>query len=93
MLHHIVCFQVPDPVQAEELVHRLRALPGLIGEIRTYEVGLDVSRGDNSYDVALYSTFADADALERYRDHHAHQAVLRVVAEVTTGRIVVDWLD
>jgi len=93
VLHHIVLFQVPDPVQRQELVRRLQALPGLIPEIGAYEVGLDVSRGDNSYDVGLYSTFADAEALERYRVHHAHQAVLQLVAEVSAHRIVVVWLD
>jgi hypothetical protein len=93
VLHHVVLFQVPDPLQREELVRRLQALPGLIPEIEGYEVGLDVSRADNSYDVGLYSTFADAEALERYRVHHAHQAVLQLIGEISPQRIVTDWID
>lgn len=92
MLHHVVCLQVPDPVQAEELVRRLEALPGLIPGIRSYEVGLDVVGGPSSYDVGLHSTFDDVDALERYREHHAHLAVVQLIQEVSTGRVVVDWL-
>ena len=93
VLHHVVCLQVPDPVQAEELANRLRALPGLIPEIRTYDVGVDVGRGPSSYEVGLHSTFDDVDGLERYRVHHAHQAVVQLVGEVSTARVVVDWLD
>jgi hypothetical protein len=33
------------------------------------------------------------DALERYREHHAHQAVLKFIAEVSTERVAVDWFD
>lgn len=93
MLHHVVCIQVPDPVQAEEVVNRLKALPGLIPEIRTYEVGLDVVKGPTSYEVGLHSTFDDVEALERYRVHHAHQAVVKLIEEVGTGRVAADWWD
>ena len=93
MLHHIVSIQIPDPLQAEEVVRRLQALPGLIPEIVTYEVGLDVVAGPTSYQVGLHSTFEDVDALERYRAHHAHQAVVQLIEEVSTNRVAVDWLD
>lgn len=93
MLHHVVCLQVPDPVQAEELANRIHALAGLIPEIRAYEVGVDVVGGPTSYQVGLHSTFDDVEALERYRAHHAHQAVLQLIAEVSTHRVAVDWFD
>jgi hypothetical protein len=93
VLHHVVLFQVPDPLQREELVRRLQALPGLIPEIETYEVGVDVSRGETSYDVGLYSTFADSEALEVYRAHHAHQAILQLIGDISPHRIVTDWRD
>lgn len=93
MLHHIVAIQVPDPLQAEEVVRRLQALPGLIPEIITYEVGVDVVGGATSYQLGLHSTFADVEALDAYRVHHAHQAVVRLIEEVGTGRVAVDWLD
>jgi hypothetical protein len=91
VLHHVVCLRVPDPVQAEELANRLKSLPGLIPEIRSYEAGTDVVHGANSWDVGLWSTFDDVDALERYRAHPAHQAVLQLIAEVSTDRVAVDW--
>lgn len=93
VLHHIVAIQVPDPLQAEELVRRLQALPGLIDEIVTYEVGVDVVGGPTSYQVGLHSTFADVEALEAYRVHHAHQAVVQLIGEVSTHRVAVDWFD
>ncbi len=93
MLHHVVCLRVPDPVQAEELANRLNALPGLIPEIVTYTAGTDVVHSPVSYEVGLHSTFDDVDALERYREHPAHQAVLQLIAEVSTERVAVDWFD
>jgi hypothetical protein len=93
VLHHVVCLRVPDPVQAEELALRLNALAGLIPDIRSYTAGVDVVRSANSYEVGLHSTFDDVEALERYREHHAHQAVLQFIAEVSTERVAVDWFD
>ena len=46
-----------------------------------------------SYEVGLHSTFDDVDALERYREHPAHQAVLQLIAEVSTERVAVDWFE
>jgi hypothetical protein len=93
VLHHVVCLRVPDPVQAEELAQRLNALSGLIPDIRSYTAGVDVVHTGVSYDVGLHSTFDDVDALERYREHPAHQAVLTLIAEVSTERVAVDWFD
>lgn len=93
MLHHVVCLRVPDPVQAEELARRLNALVGLIPEIRSSTAGVDVVRSAASYEVGLHSVFDDVDALERYRAHPAHQAVLKLIAEVSTERVAVDWFD
>ncbi|MEQ1747574.1 MAG: Dabb family protein, partial [Saprospiraceae bacterium] len=53
-------------------------------EIVTYEVGVDVVAGPTSYQVGLHSTFADVEALEAYRVHHAHQAVVQLIGEVST---------
>lgn len=93
MLHHVVCLRVPDPVQAEELASRLNALKDLIPEIRSYTAGVDVVGTPVSYEVGLHSTFDDVDGLEAYRAHPAHQAVLGLIAEVSTERVAVDWFD
>ena len=93
VLHHVVCLQVPDPVQAEELARRIQALDGVIPEIREFQVGVDVVGGPTSYQVGLHSTFDDVEALERYRVHHAHQAVVQLIQEVSTARVSCDWYD
>ena len=92
MLAHAVLIKLGDPAaDPDRLVAALRALPGQIPEIRTYQVGPDVSGAGNAYDVGLYSTFDDQDALERYRVHPAHQEVVALLAEISTDRVVVDW--
>jgi Stress responsive A/B Barrel Domain len=93
LLHHVVCLRVPDPVQAEELANRLNALAELIPVIRSYTAGVDVVDTPVSYEVGLHSTFDDVEALEVYRAHPAHQAVLQLIAEVSTERVAVDWFD
>jgi len=69
----------------------LEALKDKVPSIITIEVGIDFSSTDASADVVLYSTFADNDALQAYKAHPEHQAVLPMMAKVTSGRKVVDY--
>ena len=67
MLRHVVLIRVTDPdAHADELVARLMALPSQIPEIHEYDAGRDVSGAPNSFDVGLWSSFDDSEALERY---------------------------
>ncbi|MCC5833656.1 MAG: Dabb family protein [Opitutales bacterium] len=100
MLKHIVFFRMKaeadnragDQNQAL-LKERLEALPATIKEIRSFEVGDDVSRSPASWDLALYSAFDSTEDLEAYRVHPDHQAVVELVGRVTSERAVVDYWD
>ena len=69
----------------------LGALPGRIPEIRGYEFGRDVVRSDRSYDFALVSEFTDLEALDRYRVHPDHQAVVQKLAAACSSILAVDF--
>ncbi|GAA3300976.1 Dabb family protein [Streptomyces cinereospinus] len=57
-----------------EGVAAFRALDGKVPEIRSWELGWNVSDRPDAYDFALNSSFDDPEALRRYVQHPEHQA-------------------
>lgn len=97
MLKHLVFFRIAPgagdkAAVAAEVKRRLDALPPLIQEVRDWEVGIDLSGTGSSFDLALYTSFDDREALERYRVHPEHQKVVAYIQSVTSERAVVDYL-
>lgn len=78
-------------LHAEQIAERLTALVPVIDEIDALEVGRNVANPATNWDVALVSEFADAEALERYQVHPAHQEVAAFVRTVVADRAVVDY--
>ena len=87
MLIHIVCWKYkPDTDSGMRDKHRarLRALPSLIPNIVSFDVGEDILHLERSFDTGLVVHFPDRDALDHYNDHPEHQKVVaigRVIAE------------
>ncbi len=75
----------------EYIKEKLLALTGVIPEIKSFEVGFDIGKGDMAYDMALVCEFDDMDALERYKVHPEHVKVSNYVVKVRTHRAVVDY--
>jgi hypothetical protein len=99
MLVHLVFFRFKESAQgrtAEEnailLESQLKALPAKIPEIRSLQAGRNLIEGDGQFHLGLYTTFDDAEALERYRMHPAHQKVIQFILETTEARSAVDFL-
>lgn len=100
MVRHLVFFRLKDEALGQpkaqlmaEVVRRLQGLPPLIADIRELQVGADFLHSPASWDVGLYTVFADREALERYRVHPEHQKVVAYIAQVVAERAVVDWED
>jgi len=94
MIKHVVLFKFkPNSSEARfcELENRLKALPGLIPEIKSYEFGLDVMRTGRSYDFALVSAFEDIESLNRYQTHPAHVEVIGIVNELFDQIVAADF--
>ena len=99
MVRHIVVWKFRDfaegATRAENLKRAkalLKMLKGRIPAIRRFEVGIDVSQSDQSYDLVLNSEFADTRSLEEYRVHPDHLRVVEFLRKVHEGRVVVDYL-
>ena len=96
MLRHIVIFKYRSGVDRDDprvadVYARLARLPGQIPEVLAWEQGYNVSGRDIAYDLALYSSFENQEALQRYSDHPAHRAVVELLREICTWHIV-DYL-
>ena len=78
-------------LHAEQIEEGLLGLRAVIDEIEHLEIGRNVVSPQTNWDVALVSQFADADALERYQVHPAHQEVAAFVRSVVAERACVDY--
>lgn len=96
MLTHIVCWkykpEIDDAVREEHRT-RLRSLVGQISEIADFRVGADILHLDRSFDTGLASTFADAEALDRYTDHPKHQKVAAFGKQIAESVVSVDFVS
>lgn len=94
MFVHIVFFKfVPEDKEKNigKVMHELKALVEQIGEIKTYEVGQNLKKGDEEFDLALYSTFENEESYRTYAAHPSHQQVLSNILMVTSERKAVDY--
>jgi hypothetical protein len=90
---HIVLLTLADGApagRAEEIVAALRALPGRIPELRSYQVGVDLGISEGNATVAVVADTEDRAGWEAYRDHPDHQRVItELIAPVLAARTAV----
>jgi len=98
MIRHIVCWRFLSSAGGagkEENLGKARtlleSLRGKIPEIRSLEVGINLTVSDASYDLALCGTFDSVAALESYQRHPDHLAVVAFLRAVQSAKIVVDY--
>jgi hypothetical protein len=96
MLIHIVCWKYrPEagPDRREEHRSQLDALPSLIPDIESFQVGADILHLERSFDTGLVATFKDRDALDSYTCHPEHQLVAAFGKEISERVVSVDFLS
>lgn len=93
MITHVVMYRFGDrsPEHLAVCKAKLDSLPSVIDAIESFAVGVDVLHGAVSWDVVIVSTFADLEALERYRVHPAHEDVAAYLRDAATDRASVDF--
>ena len=94
MLIHIVCWKYkPDTDAGKRDEHRakLKALPSMISNIISFDVGEDILHLDRSFDTGLVAHFPDREALDYYSDHPEHQKVVAFGREITERVVSVDF--
>jgi hypothetical protein len=97
-LRHIVAWTLKSDDAAERrsdaegVRSRLLALDGVVGSIRSIDVIIDEVHERTTNSVAVIADFDDADGLEEYIVHPAHQEAatwIRTVVD-TDSRVAVD---
>ena len=94
MLKHVVMFKFKKEtieIQKVNVAKALKELPGLIPEIRGFEVGNDVLHSERSYDMVLISVFENLDSMQRYQVHPAHQEVVVTLKKICDSILAVDF--
>lgn len=98
MIKHIVMWKVREsgeqgagPVNALRVKRALEALNGRIPGMLKLEVGIGFSGDEGSSEIVLYSEFATKQALEDYKVHPTHVAVIPIVRSVCSDRRFVDY--
>jgi hypothetical protein len=98
MVKHIVFWNVAeahDGMNKSQIIEKMQemivGMKQTVSVIREIEVGTDFNGSDAAYDVALYSSFDDRNALDEYQRHPDHEKVKAFVGAVTTERAVVDY--
>ena len=96
MLTHIVCWKYKaetTPEEREEHVARLRALPSVIPDIVSFNVGSDMLHLERSFDTGLVAVYTDRAALDFYTDHPAHQEVAAIGKRIAERVVSVDFIN
>ncbi len=98
MIRHIVMWKLKASAEgadkktnANKAKAMIEGMRGKVQGLLKIEAGLDICGTSASWDLALYSEFADRAALAGYQDHPAHVAVKKFVGAVSSERAIVDY--
>lgn len=97
MVTHIVMWRMKDGTaeekrqSAQEAKRFLEGLNGKVPGLLHIEAGLNYSTDATAWDLVLYSTFTDRDALASYQTHPAHLEVVGQVKHRFAERRMVDY--
>jgi len=85
-------WELHDPARAGEFRDALATCASLVDGQRGYELAVKSDALPATVDVCLIATFDDADALRRYQQHPAHQAMSARIAPLRRQRHVLDFV-
>ncbi|MGB2818589.1 MAG: Dabb family protein [Burkholderiaceae bacterium] len=98
MIKHIVMWKLKDQAEgadkatnAVRMKAKLEACRSLVPGVVEFEVALARPDLEATYDVVLYSVFADKTALDAYQDHPQHVALKPFIGAVRLERQCMDY--
>lgn len=98
MIRHVVMWRLHEHADGADKVtnaHRVKdALEQMRGKVEgllRLEVGVNELAGPQAYDLILDCDLRDWSALEYYREHPLHLAVIDLLNKVRSDRVVIDW--
>ncbi|HIE35332.1 MAG TPA: Dabb family protein [Campylobacterales bacterium] len=91
MVKHIVFMKFPDFSLAQIAKDKLLSMKDRVKSLKDIEVGIDFSRSERSFDLALITIFNSKEDLENYRIDPYHQQILKWLKDNNTQTKVVDY--
>ena len=98
MIKHIVLFKLKNDIEPgqkealkQDFKRALEALSGKIDCLRSIKVGLN-DNPEESFDIALTTTFDTFDDLRHYANHPDHLAAAAIIKEAKEARACVDYI-
>lgn len=98
MLKHIVMWKLKDHAEgmgkmenARKMKAMLEGCARIVPGIEKFEVALAQTGLEATYDVILYSEFADRAALDAYQEHPDHVALKPFIGAVREARQCMDY--
>jgi len=92
----MVCWKYKAETSEEERaehVRKLKALPDVIPNILSFNVGRDIMHLERSFDTGLVAVYPDRAALDFYTDHPDHQEVAAMGKRIAERVVSVDFVD
>ena len=92
MIRHVIMwkFREGEEEDVKKFLAALKALDGVIPEIRRMEIGV-TAREQKDYDACLIADFDDLEAVDRYRSDPRHVAVSSMCKPIREARASVDF--
>ena len=91
MVKHIVLYTLKDGVDKDDAVRLIASkLEPLVGQIPGL-LHMEIRRGFNGMDYALYSEFEKAEHIPAYRAHPLHQDAKSYFHHLLQTRVVIDY--
>lgn len=97
MIRHTIMWKFTDNYEGMDknavmdyVETHLKALVGVIPEIRGMKLERDILRSERSFDMIYLSEFESLEALETYRVHPEHVKVAEFIAKVRVAQAVTD---
>jgi len=88
MIRHVVLFSwtaEATAAQRQRVADELRTLPPLMNGLSSYEIGPDAGIIEGNFDFAVVAEFDTRESYLAYREHPAHQAVIKQFIRPITG--------
>lgn len=98
MLKHVVMWKLKEEAEGKSkaenarfMKEHLEALKGVVPELKSVEVGINVKEAEMAYDAVLIAEFEDETALATYKVHPEHVKISSYCKKIRESRVVVDF--
>lgn len=93
MIKHIVFIKLEDnsPVNTKAIKDKILSMKGKISVLKNIEVGINFSKEERAYDVALLTDFNSREDLDSYAINPLHIDVIKFLKSASAITKVVDY--